>query len=103
MGRYDGKPLVRLMECYVLNAIEQLNDSDLANLKKLEPKLREVYSVDGDWENIVETVMRIHSDIKLKIKNIWEKNSNIAEKNNDVLEPQRFAEMFVDANFPIDN
>jgi hypothetical protein len=47
MNRYEGKPFLRLLECYVLSAIDELTDEQCAALSALEPKLRELYGVQG--------------------------------------------------------
>lgn len=97
-SRYEGKPLLRLLECYVLWVIEELPEKDAATLREMTPKLRSVYRLEGDWQQIVVTVMQLPSDIPGAIRNIWLKNSEIAQRNGTLLTPQQFAEMFVDQN-----
>lgn len=97
--RYKGKPFLRLLECYVLWSINELENKDRLNLEKMSPKLREIYNIDGDWIDIIEKVMEFPNNIQSLIKNNWEKNLKIAEIKNIKLSPERFAQDFVDGNF----
>ena len=53
-GRYEGKPLLRLLECYVLLAIGELSSDDQLVLSEMTPKLQGVYKCSGRWDQIVE-------------------------------------------------
>jgi hypothetical protein len=96
--RYEGKPLLRLLECYVLAKIECLSQKDEKALIALGPKLRTLYNVAGNWQHVIECVMHLPPDIPAQIRNLWVKNTEIARTNGVTLEPQQFAEMFVDQN-----
>ncbi len=96
--RYS-KPLVRLLECYVLHAIGQLSESDSVQLKEMQPKLAQVYKCEKTWNAIIETVMKFPQSMPDLIRDNWQKNQEIALLNGVVLNPQQFAEMFVDQNF----
>ncbi len=98
-ARYQGKPLLRLLEFYVLKAIESLPPEDAERLATLQPKLAEVYGLDGTWSDIIEAVMRFPPTMPGLIRDTWRKNLAIAEFNNATLHPQHFAEMFTDQNF----
>lgn len=98
--RYIGKPFLRLLECYVLRAIGELTADEETKLKKMAPKLREVYKSKGVWYEIVAEVMEISDSVPAKIEGFWKKNSELAKQNGENLLPQDFAEMFVDHNFP---
>ena len=96
--RYQGKPLVRLLECYVLRAIGELTSVDESNLKEMAPKLRDVYHAQGNWDEIIESIMELPADMPEKIAELWERNQELAKANGETLLPQDFAEMFVDRN-----
>ncbi|MGM3278118.1 hypothetical protein [Ralstonia sp. 24A2] len=98
-SRYQGKPLLRLLECYVLKAVGRLSMSDSENLTAMEPKLVQLYGVDGTWDQIVESVMKFPDTMPMLIRDVWKKNMEIATANNAALDAQQFAEMFVDKNF----
>ena len=56
-SRYDGKPFLRLLECYILSCIDQLSETDRRNLESMEPKLQSIYGVPGDWRQITASVV----------------------------------------------
>ena len=57
MDRYAGKPFLRLLECYVLSLIGQLDDGQQEKLHRMEPKLAGVYGAEGTWFEIVGAQM----------------------------------------------
>lgn len=97
--RYQGKPLLRLLEWCVLWAIDQLSAMELSTLKEMTPNLQSVYGVQGDWQQIVAAAMSLPPSMAETIRSFWSKNTEIARRNNTTLTPQQFAEMFVDQNF----
>ncbi|MGD0180462.1 MAG: hypothetical protein ABSC15_11670 [Terriglobales bacterium] len=97
-SRYRDKPLLKLLECYVLWAIGQLSEADSDILQGMTPKLRSIYGVEGDWHQIITSIMELPPDMPIMIRELWAKNAEIARKNGAVLTPQEFSEMFVDSN-----
>jgi len=51
--RYAGKPFLRLIECYILGRIGELDGKQGAVLEGMTPKLRATYNRAGTWQNIV--------------------------------------------------
>lgn len=96
--RYDGRPLVRLLELYVLRAIGHLEPADEERLEAMAPKLRELYDCPGAWHEVVAHSISLPPDLPAAIVALWKKNQAIAEENAVTLSPQNFAEMFVDQN-----
>lgn len=96
--RYQGKPMLRLLECYVLRAIGSLGDNENATLVEMTPQLRAALKADGDWYQVIERAMQLPPNMPDLVRDVWEKNRKIADANRSVLSPQSFAEMFVDAN-----
>lgn len=99
MSRYDGKPLLRLLECYVLAAIGRLDDKQSETLRRMEPKLASVYNRDGTWIEIIQSQMEFPESLPLNIREIWERNLEKARLNNLPISPEEFALAFVDQNF----
>lgn len=97
--RYVGKPLLRLLELYVLWAIGELSDKDAASLEAMTPKLRAVYNSTADWPEIVAGTVKMGPDMPEHLQRMWKNNLAIAQENRETLSPQRFAEMIVDDNF----
>lgn len=97
--RYDGKPLLRLIELYVLHAIGELPDTEHAKVTALEPTLARAYGVLGRWDAIIAKVLDLPNEMPAMISKAWHRNVEIAQRNGHSLTAQSFAEMFVDANF----
>jgi len=97
-SRYDGKPLLRLLECYVLNAIDQLSLADQSKLEQMTPKLQAVYTLDGDWRMIVTQVMHFPPRLDDNIKSRWAHNRGLAAQHGEELLAEDFARMIVDEN-----
>ncbi len=97
--RYAGKPLLRLLECYVLWAIDELPEKDTSVLVRMTPKLRDLYKSDGRWQDIIAGIFDMKAEMPEQLKALWTRNMEIARQNGVVLAPQQFAEMVVDQNF----
>lgn len=97
--RYDGKPLLRLLEIYVLNVIGELSQKDAEGMKAMTPKLRELYSHNGEWPEIIAATVELPQEASSEIRGMWKRNQELARKNDVTLSAQQFAEMFVDDNF----
>lgn len=96
--RYEGDPLLRLLECYVLWSIGELPERDAQFMEQMAPKLRQVYEATGTWQNVIATAMELPANMPQKIRDLWTRNSEIARTSQLELSPQMFAEMFVDSN-----
>lgn len=96
--RYTGKPLLRLLELYVLDAIGQLSDKDEDTLVKMRPKLEATYKIQGSWKEIIQKVMELPDNMPSLIVEMWNENQKIAKDNGQILEGEQFAIMFVDHN-----
>lgn len=90
--------MLRLLECYVLWSIGKLDPKEEESLTEMEPKLRQALHQEGDWRQIVAGAMNLPPDMPEVIRENWLQNLEIAAQNSVTLEPQRFAEMFVDDN-----
>src|SRR6266545_6469349 len=97
-SRYQGKPLLRLLECYVLWAIEELPKTEASTLCEMTPKLQAVYRTQGNWQQVIAAAVNLPSNMPTLIWDAWAKNTEIARKSGVTPAPQQFAEMFVDQN-----
>ena len=97
--RYDGKPLLRLLEFYILKAIGELSQESEDRLVAMAPKLQAIYGGNGRWDDAVAKALHMPDTIPEAVHDMWKKNLKIAHDNNITLTPQQFAEMFVDNNF----
>ncbi|TIU47173.1 MAG: hypothetical protein E5W19_23200 [Mesorhizobium sp.] len=97
--RYDGQPLLRLLDVYVLWAIGELSQESEEGLKRMAPKLQSLFGGDGQWHDAVAQSMHMPEGMPAAIRDMWRRNVEIARVNGTTLPPERFAEMFVDENF----
>ncbi|MCP3925714.1 MAG: hypothetical protein GY714_24360 [Desulfobacterales bacterium] len=97
--RYQNKPLLKLLECYILFSIGEILKDEKIKMDEMTPKLRQLYNLEGEWNEIIEKIMDFPSDMPKQILDVWEKNCNLAELNDEEINPQDFAEMFADQNF----
>ena len=97
--RYEGKPFLRLLDCYVLKAIGHLDEAQEVGLQNLEPKFRETYRTKGTWLEIVAQQMEFPDHFPTEIKRIWTDGCVRATEMGFEAEPNEFTRQFVDTNF----
>ena len=100
MNRYEGKPLFRLLECYVLAAIGQLEEGQRDALERMEPKLAAIYHRNGTWIEIIHGEMGFPDSLPRQIRDVWESNLARLHANGVAVDPNEFVMAFVDQNFP---
>jgi hypothetical protein len=98
ISRYDEKPLLRLLELYVLWAIGEIDQHDLGRLESMAPKLQSIFGGEGQWHGAIAAAVHLPPSMPIVIRDLWLKNLEIARKTKTSLAPQQFAEMFVDEN-----
>lgn len=98
--RYAGKPLVRLLDAYVLWAIGALPTEQAALLQQMTPKLRQTWNRTEDhWHDVVASQMQFPATMPASIRETWQRNQAVAATGRVTLTPVDFACMFVDQNF----
>ncbi|MFM9925094.1 hypothetical protein VLK31_19025 [Variovorax sp. H27-G14] len=100
MSRYEGRPLLRLVDCWVLDAIEQLDDTKRETLEALEPRLAQTFLATGTWQEIVAGQMGFADDVPDMVRHFWRRYLDHAETENLRVDPQAFVVEFVAQNFP---
>ena len=95
MDRYTNNPFLRLLDSYVLKAIGHLDEKHEQGLRQMTPNLVKIYGVQGSWDEIVAREMEFSSDTPSKIKEIWEKNVEMAKAQRQSIDPKEFAIHFV--------
>ncbi|MGK6321433.1 hypothetical protein [Sphingomonas sp. DT-204] len=100
MSRYDGKPFLRLLDCYVLKSIGELDAQQESSLKAMEPKLADIYGQGGSWFDIVANQMDFPPTLPSQIKSIWDAGKANAALQGVTVSPEEFTQQFVDKNFP---
>lgn len=96
--RYDGRPLLRLLECYVMWCAGVLDDSTAKKLASMTPQLQATYGTSGSWQELVAEQLQFSPDLQSHIHKLWQQNAN-ASANQTRLSPEHFAQYIVDENF----
>lgn len=66
--RYDGQPLLRLLDVYVLWAIGELSQESEEGLKRMAPKLQSLFGGDGQWHDAVAQSMHMPEGMPAAIR-----------------------------------
>ena len=97
-GRYTGKPFLKLVDSWLLDCIGQLDDHTRDLLDSMTPTLRATYASEGTWQDIVRTQVGFAPGVEQAIRELWDKNRDIARAGGVELTPAHFVEMFVEEN-----
>lgn len=100
MSRYQGKPFLRFLDSYVLDAIGQLSDDQRRGLEGLQPMLARSLSLDGTWQEIVSAAMQFPESMPESIRRLWRGYLDAARAAQAPVDPNRFVAEFIGANFP---
>ncbi|MDT8758579.1 hypothetical protein MZO42_07705 [Sphingomonas psychrotolerans] len=99
--RYAGKPFLRLLESYVLDAIGHLDPAADQALRAMEPKFRETFGAAGSWREIVANRMQFPAGMAGAIEEVWRAGRvKFEQANGHAPDPAEFTRIFVDTNFP---
>lgn len=101
MMRYDGKPFLELLDCYVLQAIGALDSRRSDALLARAPQLQREYQTTVAWNEIVAQRMNFPPDMPARIALTWGDAQAVAIGQGLVAEPEEFTRLLVDANFPV--
>jgi hypothetical protein len=102
MSRYEHRPFLRFLDCYVLDAIGQLDDSQQEALERMQPKLSQMFGAKGTWKEIVSKQMDFPDSLPDQIRQIWNRYLQHAKERDLSVSPSEFVVQFVEENFPHD-
>jgi hypothetical protein len=91
-SRYDGKPFLRLVECYALEKVGCLSDRESRLLKGMTKKLQDAYGRSGTWIDIVKAEMQFSDAVDVAIHDNW---MRWCAQYGDA-DPESFARHFAD-------
>ena len=94
--RYKGRPLLLILENYVLDCIGELSPETQDTLRVVVQK---AFGGDSDWKKTIRKELRLDDSFDDEIRTMWSKNQEIARQNNTKILPVQFAKMVVDENF----
>ncbi len=101
MDRYENNNhLLRLLDCYLLDSIDELGHEQLQILASLEPMLQRAWKSKGTWRQLIEEQMNFQPTVSAKIRTFWLGYIKAAEAQCLPAVPFDFVVSFVDQNFP---
>jgi len=94
--RYAGRPLLILLENYVLSCIDQLPADKEAGLLSVTQR---VYGGGDDWKATLRATLQLGDFLDESLRQMWTTNQERARQSNVTLTAEDFARMIVDQNF----
>jgi hypothetical protein len=95
-SRYAGRPLLVLIENYVLSCIGCLTSDKEEKMLKLVQK---AYGGGEDWKRTLRPVLLFEDSIDEDLRQMWESNKQLARASQTQFEPEDFARAVADKNF----
>jgi hypothetical protein len=94
--RYKSKPLLILLENYVLDCIGCLPKDKVPTITSM---IQRVYGGGDDWKATLRSVLHLDESLDENLRQMWVRNQDLARQANQALPPEDFARMVVDQNF----
>ena len=94
--RYRGRPLLMLLENYVLAAIGELPPDRSAGVGGI---VRKMWGGGDDWMGTLRGELGLEDSMDEDLRGMWARNQAIARENGVDLHPVQFAKMVADQNF----
>jgi hypothetical protein len=94
--RYAGKPLLILLDNYVLDCIGALSADKQT---KIQIAVQRVYGGGNDWKATLRARLMLGDSLDDSLRQMWANNQQIARQTGRTLSPEEFAVMIVDQNF----
>jgi hypothetical protein len=99
MMRYEGKPFLHMLDCYVMRAIGELPPHHDVLLSNTENDLAKLYGVPGRWFDIVARQMNLPAEASTRIAELWQAERERARDQRVELDAWEFTRLFVDVNY----
>ena len=94
--RYAGRPLLILLENYVLSCIGELPADKEAGLLSVTQR---VYGGGDDWKATLRATLQLGDSLDESLRRMWATNQKRAAEAGVTLTAEDFARMIVDQNF----
>ena len=86
----------------MLDAIGELTAEHRTALEEMQPLLIKAFGKAGTWDQVIAARMELPPALPSQIKELWHKNlARIGRVKGATLDPEDFARLFVDENFPL--
>lgn len=94
--RYQGRPLLILLENYVLDSIGALTPERSGEVGKV---VQQTFGGGPDWRETLRRRFWLDDSLDDSIRTLWERNQEVAHVRGEAIRPIQFAKMMVDTNF----
>ncbi len=94
--RYRGKPLLLILESYVLDCIGHLSEE---RAQLTGEWVQQAFDGDADWKETLRGQLRLAETLDGTLREMWRRKQRIAQATKIPLSPEAFAQMVVDENF----
>ena len=94
--RYQGRPLLIVLENYILDCIGKLPPE---SSEKLATLMQQALGGGPDWKQTIREMLHLEQSLDQQLRDLWIKNEAIAKRDGIELHPVQFARMVVDENF----
>jgi len=94
--RYQGRPLLIVLENYVLDCIGKLPPE---SSQKLAGLMQKALGGGPDWKQTLREMLHLDPSMDEELRKLWIKNEALAKQDGTLLHPVQFAKMVVDENF----
>jgi hypothetical protein len=94
--RYQGRPLLIVLENYILDCIGKLPPG---GSEKLSQMMQKALGGGQDWKQTLREMLHLDPALDQELRDLWTKNEALARKDGIELHPVQFAKMVVDENF----
>jgi len=94
--RYQGRPLLIVLENYILDCIGKLPAESSDKLSRL---MQEALGGGPDWKQTIREMLHLEDSLDQQLRELWTKNEAIAKQDGIELHPVQFAKMVADENF----
>jgi hypothetical protein len=94
--RYKGRPLLIILENYVLDCIGALEPERQQQVRAI---VQRTFGGEADWKRTVRGVLDLGESLDEQLRGMWQQNQEIARANGTMLHPVQFAKMVADQNF----
>jgi hypothetical protein len=94
--RYKGRPLLIILENYVLDCIGELPPDKQALARTT---VQRVFGGGEDWRATMREQLQLAPAMDDALRGMWTRNQELARQHHQELHPIQFAKMVADENF----
>jgi hypothetical protein len=94
--RYVGRPLLVVLENYVLDCIGELPPDKQALAHSV---MQRVWGGGDDWKATVRAQLELEPSVDEALRGMWSRNQELARQQRQQSNAVQFAKMVVDQNF----